>query len=1374
MRWMRRIALGLITILLLVVALLFLADTQIGHRYIVNKIAALSPKSGLKIEIGRIDGSIYGKAQLKVVRLSDPQGRFFETSEAQLAWTPASWFYNRLDINSLIVPSATLHRLPKLRPSTEKHPILPSFDIHIGRLDVQRLLIQSAIAGQTRVGHLIGTADVRAGRALIKLDADAAAGDKLTLNLDAEPDRDRFDLDAVLSAPGGGVFGAIIGTTRGVGLKISGDGSWTQWQGNGLASISGARLADLALTANKGKFGLNGRLFLDSVTHGKVQRLTTPVVRVSGTATLANRRLTTDVKLASPALAVEADGTVDLASSRFDPLNIDAHLLQSPALFPNMTGQNVSLKMRLTGPFPTASFDYLLTSPFAAFDKTGFEQIRASGQGRLSASPVTVPIKLTARRVTGVGDVAGGILANLAVDGQLRVTSKLLTGDGLALKSDKLSGKLTVLVDLITGRFDVGLAGQLARYFIPGLGIVDVKSELSVIPGENGHGSRVSGHGQAWVRRFDNAFLAGLAQGLPVLDTGLVRGADGVVHFVGFKVSAPGISLSGNGYRRLDGSLQFEGSGRQARYGSITHVLLDGRIERPRLDMVLARPNETMGLSNVHLTMDPDKPGYVWRASGGSTLGPFTGNGTLLLPKADTATINIATLNLSGMKAVGSLRPRGSGLEGRLTLAGSGVNGTLDLGLVGAFQQIEAHLKARDARLEGPPLLSARRGSFDGIILLDPAGTSVDGTVTGQGMARGGLTLARLAANVKMKGGVGEVRASFAGSRGRSFDFQTLAQISSATIRIIGTGSVDRKPMRLTSPAILVREAGGWRMAPTALDFAGGQAKVSGLFGAASTELDANVTQMPLAILDIFYPRLGLGGSASGLVTFRQPSGGLPSGKANVRIRGLTRSGLVLSSRPVDVGLTAILSAGNAAARGVAVSGGQVIGRGQIQLTPSGGGDLYARLAAARMFAQVRFSGAADTLWRLTGIEGFDVSGPVAIGADIVGTPNAPIIKGSLRTANARVESPITGMILSGVNASGQFGGSKLVIDNFTGAAGSGGRVSGHGSFDFAAKYGTGMNITLNADHAVLIARDDLGATVTGPLTLVSEGNGGVISGDLQLDRSLFRLGRATAASAVPRLNVREINGIADEAAPPVPVQPWRFALKAHAPNRLSVTGLGIESEWKADLDIGGTLTAPTMRGQASLIHGGYDFAGRRFDLTRGTIRFQGESPPDPILDIAANGDTQGLTAIIRVTGTGQKPDIAFSSSPALPQDELLSRLLFGTSITNLSAPEAVQLAAAVAALQSGNPSLNPLNVLRSAIGLDRLRILPADTVTGHKTAIAVGKYLTRRTYVEIITDGQGYSATRAEFQITRWLSLLSSISTIGRQTATVRVSKDY
>jgi translocation and assembly module TamB len=191
-------------------------------------------------------------------------------------------------------------------------------------------------------------------------------------------------------------------------------------------------------------------------------------------------------------------------------------------------------------------------------------------------------------------------------------------------------------------------------------------------------------------------------------------------------------------------------------------------------------------------------------------------------------------------------------------------------------------------------------------------------------------------------------------------------------------------------------------------------------------------------------------------------------------------------------------------------------------------------------------------------------------------------------------------------------------------------------------------------------------------------------------------------------------------------------------------------------------------------VRGDYDFAGRNFRLDRGVIRFRGESPPDPLLDIRAEANVQGLNATVIVGGTGLRPEITFASVPQLPQDELLSRILFGTSITNLSAPEALQLASAVAALQSGSGNLDPINSVRRAVGLDRLRILPADIATGQKTAVAAGKYVTRKLFVEVITDGQGYSATRAEYQVTRWLSLLSSISTIGRTSANVRISKDY
>ena len=267
---------------------------------------------------------------------------------------------------------------------------------------------------------------------------------------------------------------------------------------------------------------------------------------------------------------------------------------------------------------------------------------------------------------------------------------------------------------------------------------------------------------------------------------------------------------------------------------------------------------------------------------------------------------------------------------------------------------------------------------------------------------------------------------------------------------------------------------------------------------------------------------------------------------------------------------------------------------------------------------------------------------------------------------------------------------------------------------------------------------------------------------------------KAAVYRSKQRLDVTEINRPDTEAAPERVPAPWRLDLDVRADNRLIVTGLGINSEWSAALAIGGTVTQPRIEGRAELLRGSYDFAGRRFDLERGTIRFLGETPINPTLDIVAEGGLQGLNATIRVTGRGQKPEIAFTSTPALPQDELLSRLLFGTSITNLSAPEALQLAAAVAALNNPEGGLDPINAVRSAVGLDRLRILPADISTGQGTSIAAGKYIGRRVYVEVITDGRGYSATQVEYQITRWLSILSSISTIGRESVNVRVSKDY
>ena len=950
----------------------------------------------------------------------------------------------------------------------------------------------------------------------------------------------------------------------------------------------------------------------------------------------------------------------------------------------------------------------------------------------------------------------------------LRVTPQFVTGNDIRIASDQLNGSATLFLDMRTGRFEVGISGRLNRVLIPGLGIVDVDSRLTVVPGPTGKGTRIVGTGEARVVRLDNAFFKSLAGGLPRVTASLERALDGTLSFRQFRLVSPQMTLTGDGYRRRDGTFHFEGSGRQARYGPVT-VRLDGPIGRPVLDLVFASPNETLGLQRVTAHLDPTPQGFTWVARGASRLGPFDGAGAILLPRGGEGTIRFDRLDVTGARATGDLQIVPGGFSGLLDVRGGGLTGDIAFRPDGEVQVIDVGLLASNARLAG---VGIRRGRLDATVRLEPAGAVLDASATAAGLERGALRLARLSGTAHLRGDTGEITAAIAGTRGRTFAIEGRAAVSPDRYTITAQGNVDRRPIKLETPAVLRRDGDNWQLQPVRVAFAGGTATIGARFGGAATAVEATLKAMPLSVLDIGYPGLALGGAATG--SFRFVNGeGAPTARIDMTVRGLTRSGLVLTSEPIDLGVAAVLDAGKLAARAVAASGGKTVGRAQFRAAPLGQGPLVAGILSAPLFGQLRYDGPAATLWRLTGIELFDLSGPVAIAADVGGRLSDPSIRGLVRASGARLESAVTGLLLTDLDATGRFGGSRLVVDRFTAKARDG-SVSGSGTFDLAAARGFGIDISAQATNASLIRRDDIAATVTGPLTIRSDGAGGTIAGDVRLDSSRYRLGQATQVAGVPRIRVTEINRPEGDDEPDAIRSPWRLDIRAKAPGGLIVTGLGLDSEWSADLHIRGEPTSPIIEGRADLVRGDVEFASREFDLERGLLRFDGSTPANPSLDIAANADATGLRATIRVTGTAEKPEIGFTSIPALPEDELLSRLLFGTSITNLSAPEALQLAAAVAALQGGGQGLNPINAIRRAAGLDRLRIVAADPQTGQGTSVAAGKYLTRRTYVEIVTDGQGYSATRVEFQVTRWLSILSSISTLGRQSANIRVSKDY
>jgi len=312
-----------------------------------------------------------------------------------------------------------------------------------------------------------------------------------------------------------------------------------------------------------------------------------------------------------------------------------------------------------------------------------------------------------------------------------------------------------------------------------------------------------------------------------------------------------------------------------------------------------------------------------------------------------------------------------------------------------------------------------------------------------------------------------------------------------------------------------------------------------------------------------------------------------------------------------------------------------------------------------------------------------------------------------------------------------------------------------------------------------LAKSDALSATTSGTIRLTNGKDGALIEGDLIIPNARYEIIRQGQAEVPELSGVRRKSEIrtsrpTDRPAAATPPSVIKLDLRVRAEDQIYVSGMGLESEWGMDLRIRGTATNPVITGGLDLVRGTYSFAGKRFEVTRGTIRFRGGALTDPDINIQASTTTDGITANIVITGTGQRPQIAFTSTPTLPQDEVLSRLLFGTDPSNLSATEAIQLAAALNSLRGSGGGLNPLGKLRSATGFDRLRILGADEASGRGTSLAAGKYLTDNIYVEIVTDAKGMTATQIEIALSKALSLLSSTGSFGGSSASLRYSKDY
>jgi translocation and assembly module TamB len=294
-------------------------------------------------------------------------------------------------------------------------------------------------------------------------------------------------------------------------------------------------------------------------------------------------------------------------------------------------------------------------------------------------------------------------------------------------------------------------------------------------------------------------------------------------------------------------------------------------------------------------------------------------------------------------------------------------------------------------------------------------------------------------------------------------------------------------------------------------------------------------------------------------------------------------------------------------------------------------------------------------------------------------------------------------------------------------------------------------------------------ARASGPLTVTRGADGDItLKGQMDIDEARIQA-NPPGSSGIVSMDVFEINKPGGDIPEAEQNQQrglqFGLDISLRSPGGdVKVVGRGLNVEMNVDARVTGTIANPLLSGTARVVRGDYDFAGKRFVFDeRGTVGLS-TNPSLIRLNLSATREDASLTATIRVTGTAARPEIALTSTPALPQDEILSQVLFGRSASQLSPLEAAQLAAGVASLAGGG-GFDVIGNLRELAGLDRL------SFGGEVSSLTVagGRYITDDVYLEIIGGGETGAAVNVEWQVRRNLTVSSKFSGQGDASLSIR-----
>ncbi len=1171
-------------------------------------------------------------------------------------------------------------------------------------------------------------------------------------------------------------------------VRISAKGAWDPTGDNSLAaSVAGTKgPVDVAWPIN----GQPSRFSLDTLNF-----------TLTGAATAARFNATAALPIA------------ELPQGRFRQIRLQAESedlnlveragsIRSRLTVGELNFANAELSRAIRGPV-TLDAPLRLAPPAIGLDAATFEsggfngtvsgaydtsKQAVTGNFRLSANPGILPPALASRFE---GAIAAEGYIDVVQDGRISL-------ENLVVKSNALEAHGNVLME--NGNVNGHLAGRLP----------DIKRWLGDAEGAAGFDVTAKGplNGAA-VRAVVNSaearlvgrkledlsfVLEGTAN--PEAPQGRVT-ANGSIDGKAIRINADVASANGEtrapvinaeiGPNRLNGSLTF--SPEFAPSGQL-------QFDFPDIALLAAlAAQQAQGDLKGAITFDRqgDRTGAVVTASGSALR---QGNAALLQPDINLTIPDIRTIAAQGSIRAARLGTESVFLEGlNVALDHSGTTTSVDLsarydnapltsratietadGLAVGLQSFEASPRNIPVRLARPSRIVVENGGArlsdltlatgsGSVSVNGAAGSSLDLTATLNALPASLLNsfLPAIQAAGSISGTINATGTSAAPAIRYDLEWSDAqlrqmrdAGISPFRINAVGTfanGAVSLEQTRVTGAGGLEITADGRVL----LNNDGGPA----------LNVNARARAVPASLANAFVPNLGARGTISGDVT----ATGTPQAPA---VRYSLRWADAAVSQTTGAGVAAVdITAQGTFQDGRVTLDTRLSGGGGIAL--SGGGSVG---VSGERPLDLKFSGSLpfSILAGQLAAQGLILEGTGRVDLAVGGSAGAPAITGTLATSGSRLVDVRRNIAVTGLAVDVALDGRTARLSRASGSLSTGGTVSIEGTVGIEPGSGFPADLTIRlaqasyADGNLFAVTADGTLTLTGPVT-----SGPTLGGDISLTKAAVTV-PAKLPTSLSSIDIRHRNAPADvlrqmEEIRPKQAEgssnPIKLGLRIRAPNGIFVRGRGIDAELGGELQVAGTAIAPQVSGGFEMRRGRIVILTKRLDFTRGDITFGGGLIP--VLDMSADTTSAQTTITVGVTGVANDPTIAFSSAPALPQDEVLARLIFGQSMSRLSPLQIAQLADAVSQLAGGG-STSLLQTLRSNLGVDDLDV---NTDATGQTSVSVGRYINNRTYLQVEQGGQNGAQATINLDVGRGVKLKAGAGTEGG-TAGIFYEREY